>query len=160
MLTHAQKDTIRRTWKLVEPIADSVPDLFYKRLFDIAPQYRSLFSEDMTAQKRKLATMLAFVVKSIDWPEEFWTDRISPDQDLVMVVAALGRRHAQLYRVPDEAYVPVGEALMWTLDYGLGEAFTGEVREAWAALYGVLSKCMIMSRDLAGSGAVATRVAR
>jgi hemoglobin-like flavoprotein len=160
MLTHAQKDTIRRTWKLVEPIADSIPDLFYKRLFDIAPQYRSLFSEDLTAQKRKLATMLAFVVKSIDWPEEFWTDRISPDQDLVMVVAALGRRHAQLYRVPDEAYVPVGEALMWALDYALGEAFTGEVRDAWAGLYGVLSKCMIMSRDLAGSGAVATRVAR
>jgi hemoglobin-like flavoprotein len=160
MITHAQKDTIRRTWKLVEPIADSVPDLFYKRLFDIAPQYRSLFSEDMSAQKRKLATMLAFVVKSIDWPEEFWTDRISPDQDLVMVVAALGRRHSQLYRVPDEAYVPVGEALLWTLDYGLGEAFTSDVREAWAALYGVLSKCMIMSRDLTGSGAIATRVAR
>jgi hemoglobin-like flavoprotein len=160
MLTHAQKDTIRRTWKLVEPVAESVPDLFYKRLFELAPQYRSLFSDDMSAQKRKLATMLAFIVKSLDWPEEFWTDKIAPDQDLVMVVAALGRRHAQLYRVPDEAYVPVGEALLWTLDYGLGEAFTSEVRDAWATLYGVLSKCMIMSRDMAGSGAVATRVAR
>jgi hemoglobin-like flavoprotein len=159
MLTHAHKELIRRSWKLVEPVAESVPDLFYKRLFDIAPQYRSLFSEDMTAQKRKLMAMLSFVVKSIEWPEEFWTDRIAPDQDLVMVVAALGRRHAQLYRVPDEAYAPVGEALLWTLDYGLGEAFTAEVRDAWATLYGVLSKCMIMSRDLAGSGAVA-RVAR
>jgi hemoglobin-like flavoprotein len=160
MLTYAQKDTIRRTWKLVEPVAESVPDLFYKRLFEIAPQYRSLFSDDMSAQKRKLATMLAFVVKSLDWPEEFWTDKIAPDQDLVMVVAALGRRHAQLYRVPDEAYVPVGEALLWTLDYGLGEAFTSEVRDAWVTLYGVLSKCMIMSRDMAGGGAVAVRVAR
>jgi hemoglobin-like flavoprotein len=49
---------------------------------------------------------------------------------------------------------------LWTLDYGLGEAFTTEARDAWAALYGVLSKCMIMSRDLAGSGAIATRMAR
>jgi hemoglobin-like flavoprotein len=159
MLNHAHRETIRRSWKLVEPMAESVPDLFYKRLFDIAPQYRSLFSEDMTAQRRKLLAMLSFVVKSIEWPEEFWTDRIAADQDLVMVVAALGRRHAQLYRVPDEAYAPVGEALLWTLDSALGEAFTGEVRDAWAALYGVLSKCMIMSRDIAGSGAVA-RVAR
>jgi hemoglobin-like flavoprotein len=77
-----------------------------------------------------------------------------------LVVAALGRRHAHLYDVPDEAYAPVGEALLWTLDYGLGEAFTTEVRDAWAALYGVLSKCMIMSRDIAGSGAMATRMAR
>jgi hemoglobin-like flavoprotein len=160
MLTHAHKEAIRRSWKLVEPVAESVPDLFYKRLFDIAPQYRSLFTDDMTAQKRKLTAMLAFVVKSLDWPEEFWTDRIAPDQDLVMVVAALGRRHTQLYRVPDEAYAPVGEALLWTLDYGLGEAFTTEVRDAWTALYGVLSRCMIMSRDIAGSGAMATRVAR
>jgi hemoglobin-like flavoprotein len=160
MLTQAQKDTIRRTWKLVEPVAESVPDLFYKRLLEIAPQYRSLFTEDLTAQKRKLTAMFAFVVKSLDWPEEFWTDRVAADQDLIMVVAALGRRHAQLYRVPDEAYSPFGEALLWTLDYGLGEAFTTEARDAWAALYGVLSKCMIMSRDIAGSGAVATRMAR
>jgi hemoglobin-like flavoprotein len=160
MLTRAQKECIRRSWGLVEPIAETVPDLFYKRLFDIAPQYRPLFSDDISAQKRKLVAMLAFVVKSLEWPDEFWTAEIAPDQDLVMVVAALGRRHAKLYRVPDEAYAPVGEALLWTLDYGLGEAFTADVREAWGTLYGVLSKCMIMSRDIAGSGTVAEGVAR
>src|SRR5215813_9704154 len=148
MLTHAHRDTIRRSWKLVEPVAESVPDLFYKRLFDIAPQYRSLFSDDLSTQKRKLLAMLAFVVRSLDWPEEFWTDKVASDQDLIMMVAALGRRHAQLYAVPDQAYEPFGEALLWTLDYGLGEAFTSEVRDAWATLYGVLSKCMIMSRDI------------
>jgi hemoglobin-like flavoprotein len=160
MLTHAQKDTIRRSWKLVEPVAETVPDLFYKRLFDIAPEYKPLFSDDMTAQRRKLLAMLAFVVNALDWPEELWTNKIAPDQDLVLVVAALGRRHAQLYKIPDEAYAPVGEALLWTLDYGLGEAFTTEVRDAWATLYRLLSRCMIMSRDNAGSGAVAARMAR
>jgi hemoglobin-like flavoprotein len=160
MLTHAQKDTIRRTWKLVEPVADSVPDLFYKRLFEIAPHYRSLFNDDLTAQKRKLAATIAFVVRSLDWADELWSDRVAPDQDLMMVAAALGRRHAQLYRVPDEAYARFGEALLWTLDYGLGETFTAEVRDAWASLYRVLSTCMIMSRDIAGSGVMAARVAR
>jgi hemoglobin-like flavoprotein len=160
MLTHAQKQTIRRSWGLVAPIADTVPDLFYKRLFDIAPQYRPLFSDDMVAQKRKLVSMLNFVVKALDWPDEYWTAHISPDDDLVMVVAALGRRHAKLYKVPDEAYAPVGEALLWTLDYGLGEAFTSDVREAWGMLYGVLSTCMIMSRDIAGSGTVVDKAGR
>lgn len=154
MLTHAQKQTIRRSWGLVAPIADSVPDLFYKRLFDIAPEYRKLFSDDMSAQKRKLVMMLTFVVNALDWPDEFWTAQVPPDEDLVMVVAALGRRHSNLYKVPDEAYAPVGEALLWTLDYGLGEAFTTDVRDAWGTLYGLLSKCMIMSRDMAGSGSV------
>jgi hemoglobin-like flavoprotein len=154
MLTHIQKQTIRRSWGLVAPVVESVPDLFYRRLFDIAPQYRPLFSDDMTAQKRKLVAMLTFVVNALDWPDEFWTAQVSPDEDLVMVVAALGRRHSNLYSVPDEAYGPVGEALLWTLDYGLGEAFTTDVRDAWATLYGLLSKCMIMSRDLAGSGSV------
>jgi hemoglobin-like flavoprotein len=160
MLTHAQKQNIRRSWGLVVPLADTVPDLFYKRLFDIAPQYRPLFSEDMAAQKRKLVAMLAFIVSALDWPDEFWTASIPPDQDLVMVVSALGRRHAKLYNVPDEAYGPVGEALLWTLDYGLGEAFTTEVRDAWGTLYGLLSRCMIMSRDIAGTGTVVGSVRR
>jgi len=47
-----------------------------------------------------------------------------------MVISALGRRHRDIYKVPDDAYPPVGEALLWTLDYGLGEAFTVDVRDA------------------------------
>jgi hemoglobin-like flavoprotein len=154
MLTPLQKQTIRRSWDLVAPIAETVPDLFYKRLFEIAPQYRPLFSDDMSAQKRKLVLMLNFVVKALDWPDEVWAAQVSPDEDLLMVLAALGRRHAQLYNVPQEAYAPVGEALLWTLDYGLGEAFTTDVREAWGTLYGLLSRCMIMCSDVAGSGTV------
>jgi hemoglobin-like flavoprotein len=154
MLTHAQKQTIRRSWDLVAPVAETVPDLFYKRLFDIAPQYRQLFSPDLSAQKRKLVAMLNFVVSALDWPDEFWSAPVPTDEDLLMVVAALGRRHAKLYHVPDSAYAPVGEALLWTLDYGLGEAFTTEVRDAWGTLYGLLSRCMIMSRDVAGTGTV------
>ena len=37
---------------------------------------------------------------------------------------------------------------------------TTDVREAWAALYGVLSNCMIMSQDVAGTGSVLEEVGR
>jgi nitric oxide dioxygenase len=37
----------------------------------------------------------------------------------------------------------VGECLLWTLGQGLGEEFTVDVQDAWAAAYGVLSAAMI-----------------
>jgi nitric oxide dioxygenase len=37
----------------------------------------------------------------------------------------------------------VGETLLWTLEQGLGEAFTPEVKEAWTEAYALLSGAMI-----------------
>ena len=44
--------------------------------------------------------------------------------------------------VKDEHYDTVGAALLWTLETGLGEAFTDEVNDAWATVYGVLADTM------------------
>jgi hemoglobin-like flavoprotein len=151
MLNTAEKASIRRSWELVAPITETVADLFYKRLFEIAPHYRALFKEDMAPQKRKLIAMLSFIVKSLDWPDEQWRESVAADDDLFLVVLALGRRHIELYRVPEAAYEVVGSALLWTFDYGLGEAFTTDVRDAWTKAYGLLSKIMLMGR-CAGEG--------
>lgn len=145
MFSDAEKNAIRRSWRLCIPIADTVADLFYRRLFEIAPHYRSLFSEDMSAQKKKLIRMLAFIVKSMEWTEEQWADDVNPEEDLMLVVLALGRRHTHLYRVPKEAYAAVGEALMWTLKQGLGDALDEKTASAWGLLYELLSKTMMMA---------------
>ena len=158
MLTEAQKAAIRRSWQLVVPIGDTAADLFYKRLFELRPAYRRLFSDDMAPQKRKLLAMLAFIVRSIDWDDSKWKDPCATEDDLFLVVLALGLRHHELYQVPDESYDVVGQALLWTLDYGLGEAFTTEVRGAWARVYGLLAQTMKMGRCAHGEGsAVALR---
>ena len=60
---------------------------------------------------------------------------------LVPVVQDLGRRHAS-YGVVDLHYDTVGGALLWTLETGLGEGFTPEMREAWATVYGLLATTM------------------
>jgi hemoglobin-like flavoprotein len=78
----------------------------------------------------------------------------------MLVVLALGRRHSDLYRIPNESYGVVAEALLWTLDYGLGEAFTSEVRAAWTRLYTLLAQTMrlgatAVDREAALNGAVA-----
>jgi hemoglobin-like flavoprotein len=148
-LTDADKEVIGNTWRLVVPIGETAADLFYRRLFELEPAYRALFKEDLTAQKRKLLAMLAFIVKSLSWVEASWRDEIDPESDLFLVVLALGRRHRELYKVPEEAYATVREALLWTLDYGLGEAFTPEARMAWKRVYDLVSMTMKM-----GKGAV------
>ena len=46
------------------------------------------------------------------------------------------------YGVTEAHYRVVGEALLWTLERGLGPDFTPEVRAAWAKVYGVLAAAM------------------
>lgn len=133
-----------RSWRLVLPIAETAADLFYKRLFELRPDVRQYFPEDMSGQKKKFVQMLGFIVKSMDWPESAWDDEVAPEEDLFLVVLALGRRHTELYRVPDESYGPVGEALLWTLDYGIGKEFDATLRGAWAKLYGLVARVMRM----------------
>jgi hemoglobin-like flavoprotein len=144
MLTDLERKAVVDSWRLVVPIAETAADLFYRRLFELQPEYRKLFHEDLAAQKRKLVVMLGFIVKSMDWMSEDWKAEIDPEHDLCLIVLAMGRRHTQLYRIPDAAYGPVGEALLWTLDQGLGDAFTDPVRKAWTHLYGTVATTMKM----------------
>jgi hemoglobin-like flavoprotein len=160
VFSDVEKNAIRRSWRLAIPIAETVADLFYRRLFELAPEYRGLFSDDMSAQKKKLIRMLAFIVKSMEWTDEQWADSVNPDEDLMLVVLALGRRHTRLYRVPPQAYAPVGAALMWTLEQGLGDALDETTRSAWMRLYDLLSKTMIMAGgvDVEGEVSIAAAV--
>jgi hemoglobin-like flavoprotein len=125
-------DLIRSSWSGVEPIADTAAGLFYGRLFELDPAIERLFRRtDMAAQRKILMQTLTVVVKSLDKLDQ-----------LVPAVQALGRRHAG-YGVRESHYATVGEALLWTLEQGLGEAFTPPTRDAWATAYGVLASVMI-----------------
>lgn len=46
------------------------------------------------------------------------------------------------YGVQPQHYDTVGAALLLTLEQGLGAAFTPEVKQAWATVYGVLASTM------------------
>ena len=129
-MTPEQIKLVQDTFKHVEPIAPQAADLFYGRLFEIAPEVRPLFPADLTSQKEKLMTMLGTAVTNLHQVEK-----------IVPAVQDLGRRHVS-YGVKDTHYKPVGEALIWTLDKGLGPAFTQPVKEAWLAAYTTLSTVM------------------
>lgn len=130
MPTLKQIELVQTTFAVVAPIADDVASLFYRRLFEIDPNLQSMFKGDMADQRRKLMVMLTAAVKGL--PR---LDRLIP------VLQDLGRRHAD-YGVDDRHYETVGEALLWTLEKGLGPAFTPEVKDAWTTVYGVLAVTM------------------
>src|SRR5262249_2556875 len=56
-------------------------------------------------------------------------------------VRQLGERHRG-YGVSADHYGPVGAALLWTLEEGLGSAFTPEVKAAWSEAYRTLAGAM------------------
>ena len=130
MLTATQKALVQDSFATIVPIADDAAALFYVRLFELDPSLRGMFPEDLTGQRKKLVQMLTAAVKGLDRLDQ-----------LVPVVQDLGRRHVG-YGVTDAHYDTVGAALLWTLEKGLGKAFTPEMRDAWATVYDLLASTM------------------
>jgi len=130
-MTPEQIRLVQHSFAKVAPIAEDAAVLFYDRLFTMDPSLRSLFKGDMKEQGKKLMTMLNIAVAGL-----------SDLDKIVPAVQQLGRRHTG-YNVKPEHYATVGEALLWTLEQGLGDAFTAEVKDAWATVYGIVSKTMI-----------------
>jgi hemoglobin-like flavoprotein len=129
-MTPEQITLVQISFKKVVPIAGTAADLFYDRVFEIAPLLRALFPSDLTEQKMKLMAMLGTAVTNLHQIET-----------ILPAVKALGERHKG-YGVTADHYAPVGAALLWTLENGLGPDFTPETKEAWTEAYTALAGVM------------------
>jgi len=130
-MTADKKKLVQQTFAQVVPIADQAAALFYGRLFELDPSLRPLFKGDLGQQGKKLMQTIGYCVGKLDTLDE-----------IVPAVKDLGRKHAG-YGVKEDSFQTVGAALLWTLDKGLGSAFTPEVEAAWTEVYGILSATMI-----------------
>lgn len=124
-------ELVEQSFAKVAPIADTAAELFYARLFELDPSLKSMFKGDLKEQGRKLMLSITMVVKGLRRPES-----------IIAPVQQLGTRHLT-YGVKQEHYATVGQALIDTLEKGLGEDFTSDVRDAWVEAYGLLSGIMI-----------------
>ncbi len=102
-MTPDQIQLVQSSFANVLPIADDAAALFYSRLFEIAPEVKPLFKSDISQQGRKLMATLGVVVNGLTHLEA-----------IVPAAEALAVNHLS-YGVKAEHYVPVGEALLWTL---------------------------------------------
>ena len=130
-MTPDQIKLVQDSFAKVAPISGKAAELFYGRLFEIAPQVRAMFPDDMTEQRKKLMATLAVVVNGLtDLPT------------ILPAASALAKRHVS-YGAQAAHYPVVGEALLWTLGKGLGPSWTPEVAAAWKQAYTTLSGFMI-----------------
>lgn len=129
-MTPEQKTLVQESFAKVAPIAETAADIFYTKLFELDPELKPLFKGDIKEQGKKLMAVLGTAVAGLDDLE-----------NLVPVVQDLGKRHAG-YGVKDEHYGTVAEALLYTLEQGLGEDFTPEVKDAWVEVYTILADVM------------------
>lgn len=130
-MTPTEIALVQTSYARVAPIAETAADLFFRRLFEIAPHVRPMFPDDLADQKKKLMAMLGTAVAGLGHPDS-----------MLQAVRALSRRHGAS-GVMAEHHEPVGSALMWALEQGLGPAFTLDVGDAWAIAYAMLSTTMI-----------------
>jgi hemoglobin-like flavoprotein len=129
-MTPEQVTLIKDSWDQVVPIQDTAAKLFYDKLFETYPEVKLYFKGDISVQGRKLMTMINTAVNGLE--------NLGA---LVPAVMEMGARHAG-YGVKDEDYGKVAVCLLWTLEQGLGEAFTDEVKEAWTTMYTTVAEVM------------------
>jgi nitric oxide dioxygenase len=130
-VNRAQINLVQESFAKVAPISEQAATLFYDRLFEVAPAVKVMFPADMREQRKKLMATLAVVVNGL-----------SNLESVLPAASALAKRHVG-YGARPEHFPVVGGALLWTLEKGLGEAWTADVADAWTAAYGTLSGYMI-----------------
>jgi nitric oxide dioxygenase len=139
-LSPREKRLVRESFESVREYSDAVVLLFYGRLFELAPEVRSLFKIEIREQARKLLDMLTAMVDSLDRFEE-----LRPQ------LAELGRRHIA-YHVEPAHYQVLVTALMWAFGQALGMEFSRETKTAWERL--LTAVCAAMLEGAAAEQAV------
>ncbi len=122
---------VKESWAKILPSAEQVGVLLYARLLETYPELGPLFKGDFSEQGRKLMAMIGQAVDGLD-------DFTPMDPALI----SLGARHRD-YGVQEDDYPKLADALIWTLQQGLGDDLTPEIMVAWVGLYRTLTDTML-----------------
>jgi len=130
-MTPDELQRVQRSFAQAQASADELARSFYDHLWGLAPEVRSMFPEDMVAQRQKLLDELAAIVAAV-----------SDLGALVARTAPLGARHVE-YGVEPDHYELVGEALQAALADVLGDDWDAETASAWAYAYDLVAETML-----------------
>jgi hemoglobin-like flavoprotein len=131
-MTNHQLLLVKQTWKLLREVEpDVLGDVFYGRLFLKYPSLRPMFKGPMESQYQKFIDMLSLIVARLDRPEAVAGE-----------ISRLAHSH-EGYGVKPAHYEDVKDALLWTLERGLGDDWNGDVQQAWEACYDSLTELIL-----------------
>eukprot|EP00455_Lapot_gusevi_P028766 TRINITY_DN307_c0_g2_i1.p1 TRINITY_DN307_c0_g2~~TRINITY_DN307_c0_g2_i1.p1 ORF type:complete len:313 (+),score=31.16 TRINITY_DN307_c0_g2_i1:66-941(+) len=106
-------------------------DTFYNRLFEVAPNTRPLFKNNMDVQGRALVKMLHAAIS-----------RLLVHPELKTLLRECAERHNS-YGATVYDFHTMGEVLLFTLQACLGPQYTDPVRTAWLHVYSMMVQIMI-----------------
>ena len=130
-MTPEQIDLVRKSFDAMWPFRRKLAEQFYGRFFELAPDTRRLFPDDMERQQLKLMDTIAALVGTLDRRELFQS-----------IISHTGRKPAD-FGVQTAHFTAFGEALIWGLQEQFGPAFTPEMRQAWVVLYDAVQDDMM-----------------
>ena len=147
MITPEQVRLVQASFTPLLPMAEAIGEMLYSRIFELAPEARDLFEDDIRPQVKRLMAAVKVAI-----------DGLSRVDEVAPFLVRLGAQHAR-YDVRPEHFTVGGEALLWTLEQGLGDSFTAELRDAWAAAWDVVAGAMVRGLRQAELDAADLRVA-
>jgi hemoglobin-like flavoprotein len=121
--------TVQESFAKIVSISEQAAALLYGNLFEIALSVKPPFCGDIKEQGRKLIATLVVVVNG--------------RSNLPAILPAARELAKRQVQYGAKHYTPVGAALLWTLERGLGSDWTPELATAWGPAYGILSGFMI-----------------
>src|SRR5262245_57852563 len=130
-MTSEQIDLVRKSFDALWPFRRKLAEQFYGRFFQLAPDTRRLFPNDMQRQQLKLMDTIAAIVGTLDRPEICQS-----------IISHTGRKHAD-FGVQTSHFTAFGEALIWGFQQQFGPAFTPEMQQAWIVLYDAIQAEMM-----------------
>lgn len=133
-MTDRQIQLVKESWSYVIVNSEAAGQLFYSRLFEVAPWVKHMFKSDPKDQARKLMSMVTVVVT-----------KLHKLDSILEEIKGLSKRHDK-YGAKREHYAIVGQSLIWTLAKGLGDRWNKETEEAWVAAFTILSNAMISNQ--------------
>jgi nitric oxide dioxygenase len=120
-----------RHGKIADGLRRKLAGQFYGRFFELAPDTRRLFPNDMERQQLKLMDTIAAIVGTLDQGEICRS-----------IISHTGRKHAD-FGVKASRFVAFDEALIWGLQQQFWPAFTPEMQQAWSVLYQAIQADMM-----------------
>ncbi len=137
-MNEKQIKLVKSSWSLFRKIDPQIiGDVFYSRLFQQMPSLKAMFRSPMNDQYTKIVDTLSMIVSRLDNLEQITEE-----------ITQLAIRHTG-YGVRPAHYKLVGDALLWTLEKGLGNDWNEETAGAWSLCYKLLSDTMIQAADSA-----------
>jgi nitric oxide dioxygenase len=121
---------LRASYEQVRGDGTRLAEVFYEKLFAVAPHLRVMFPPDLKAQSEKLMRALDAVVRNLEHPQEN-----------AAMLSALGRRHAE-YGAKPEHYEVVVRLLVESMGEVLPDPAAEAALEEWRVALQLISRQM------------------